>query len=136
MPNTDPDNPADPVGIQPHRRYPCAQCPWRADVDLAMFSDADMAKLARANGVTRDEASMDAPAMACHLDQPGSAHPMRLCAGWMAVVGQHHLGIRMAVIAGRLPAEALALRPDWPALRTSLSELLTDRRTRNTRGHR
>ena len=43
---------------------------------------------------------------------------MRLCAGWLAVVGWHHLGIRMKLIAGRLPEQALVAEPDWPALHT------------------
>ena len=91
-----------------HRTHPCAQCPWRVDVHLAPFSDADMTKLARANGCAGAEAAVDAPAMSCHLDQPGTPHETRLCAGWLAVVGRHHLVIRMAIIAGRLPEQALS----------------------------
>lgn len=41
--------------------------------------------------------------MACHRDQPGTAHPMRLCAGWLAVVGRDHLGVRLKILAGSCP---------------------------------
>lgn len=110
-----------------YRAYPCVQCPWRAGADLSSFSDGDMSRLVRANGAVGVEAARDAPAVACHLDQPDTSHPMRLCAGWLAVVGRHHLGIRMAVLAGRLPEEALAAGEGWPSLYESLDDLLADR---------
>lgn len=78
-----------------------------------------MAKLERANGVAGAEAPMNAPTMSCHLDQPGTTHEMRLCADWLAV--------RMAVIAGELPAQALAGAAHWPQLRENLEELVADR---------
>lgn len=67
---------------------------------------------------------MDAPVMACHKDQPGTAHPLRLCAGWLAVVGPHHLGVRMAVLTGELPAQALQPGDDWPELHESLAAMI------------
>lgn len=73
------------------RTTPCTARPRRADTDLGAFSDADFAKLAAANGVQSPEAAIDAPMAPCHVDQPGTAHPMRLCAGWLAVVGRDHL---------------------------------------------
>jgi len=111
-----------------HRERPCARCPWRRDVDVNGFSDADMRKLAQADGAPGAEAGLDAPQMACHLDQPETAYPLRLCAGWLAVVGRHHLPTRLAVLAGRLPAHALDPGPGWPALWCSLREMLALRR--------
>ena len=112
---------------EPHRTQPCRQCPWRRDADLTAFTDADMAKLANANGSTGAEADTSAPAMSCHLDQPDTTQPMRLCAGWLAVVGRHHLAIRMAMLAGKLPPEAVTPSADWPPLHPSLEELLDER---------
>ncbi|MFJ1768019.1 DUF6283 family protein [Amycolatopsis sp. NPDC088138] len=112
---------------EPHRTHPCAQCPWRQDADLTAFSDADMTKLANANGFAGCEAPADAPAMSCHLDQPDSAHPMRLCAGWLAVVGRHHLGIRMALMIDKLPPAAVDTNDDWPPLHESLDDLTAER---------
>lgn len=99
-----------------HRSRPCARCPWRRDVDLSAFTAADMAKLEGADGTPGAEASWNAPTMACHRDQPGTAHAMRLCAGWLAVVGHHHLAIRMAVMAGGLPPHTTTADPGWPKL--------------------
>ncbi|MGK5557969.1 hypothetical protein ACSNOI_40825 [Actinomadura kijaniata] len=45
--------------------------------------------------------------MACHKDQADTAHPLRLCAGWLAVVGPDHIGVRIAMLTGRLLAEAV-----------------------------
>lgn len=65
---------------------------------------------------------------ACHKDQPDTAHPMRLCAGWLAVVGPDHIGVRLSLIDGRLPAEAIDPDTrDWPALHASLAELMARR---------
>ncbi|WP_328617267.1 DUF6283 family protein [Amycolatopsis sp. NBC_00355] len=112
---------------EPHRTHPCSQCPWRQDADLTTFSDADMTKLANANGSAGREAPTDAPAMSCHLDQPDTAHPMRLCAGWLAVIGRHHLGIRMALMIDKLPPAAVDTNDDWPPLYSSLDDLRAER---------
>ncbi|MGP4105248.1 DUF6283 family protein [Nonomuraea sp. KM90] len=122
------------------RSRPCSGervCPWRTDADLTAFSEEDMLRLQRAQqGVMRptDTSEADvarlthAPRMACHKDQPDTAHPMRLCAGWLAVVGPDHIGVRLSVFEGSLPPEAV--EPDthtWPALHASLAELLARR---------
>jgi hypothetical protein len=110
-----------------HRRYPCQQCPWRKDADLADFTDADFIKLGAANGRPGAEASLDGPMMSCHLDQPGTAHAMRLCGGWLATVGHDHLAVRFHVLTGKLPADVLAPGEDWPALYADLDEMLAHR---------
>lgn len=65
--------------------------------------------------------------MACHLDQPDTAHPIRLCAGYLAVVGRDHLGVRLKVMAGHLPETVLDPGEGWPALYESL-EVMRARR--------
>ncbi|MGH3737608.1 MAG: DUF6283 family protein [Micromonosporaceae bacterium] len=110
-----------------HRRHPCAECPWRTDVDLSNFSDADFAKLAANNGLPGHEATVDTPMMACHRDHAGTAHPRRLCAGWLAVVGRDHLSVRLKVLAGKLPDDVLDAGPDWPRLYSDLDEMLDHR---------
>ncbi|MGV9310360.1 DUF6283 family protein [Nonomuraea sp. NPDC003727] len=136
---------AEPPGDRPpsgdeYRARPCAGervCPWRADADLTAFSEEDMLRLQRAQqGVMRrtDTSEDDvarltrAPRMACHKDQPDTAHPMRLCAGWLAAVGPDHIGVRLSIIDGSLPAEAVDPDTrDWPTLHASLAELLARR---------
>ncbi len=72
---------------------------------------------------------MAALPMACHKDSPASvAHPLRLCAGWLAVVGPHHTRMRMYLVLGVLAPQALY--PDtrtWPPLHPSLADLLASR---------
>jgi hypothetical protein len=120
-----------PVGVNEieHRSRPCLRCPWRSDCDLKAFTDADFDMLASADGRPGCEAPLDAPMIACHLDRPDTAHPKRLCAGWLAVVGPDHLAVRFHVLAGRLPVHALAPGADLPTLHTNLVELLAHRPT-------
>ncbi|WP_399479599.1 DUF6283 family protein [Streptomyces sp. OUCMDZ-4982] len=70
-----------------YRSSPCRKCPWRLDVDLTEFSDADMDMLVRASGRAGADAGLGAGSLACHLDQPGTRHALRWCAGWAAGVG-------------------------------------------------
>ncbi|WP_431921068.1 hypothetical protein [Nonomuraea jabiensis] len=90
-------------------------CPWRDEADLTRFTDADMDLLRRIETGVRSAAgagdddvrAVAAPLMGCHKDQLDSAHPLRLCAGRLAIVGPGHLRTRMALATGRLPVEAV-----------------------------
>ncbi|MFD7645080.1 DUF6283 family protein [Kitasatospora sp. NPDC059795] len=110
-----------------YRNSPCMRCPWRLDTDLADFSDAEMEMLRRADGRPGAEAAITAPTVSCHRDQPGTAHAWRLCAGWLATVGDFHFAIRIALVTESLPREALAPASDWPALYPDLDALLLAR---------
>ncbi|MEU7028862.1 hypothetical protein AB0A60_19500 [Streptomyces sp. NPDC046275] len=59
------------------RERPCVQCPWRTDTDLTAFSDAEMDMLRGASGLPGAEAPVTASTVACHRDQPGTAHAWR-----------------------------------------------------------
>lgn len=63
---------------------------------------------------------MDAPVFACHMTHEGRE---QACAGWLAVAGYEHLGVRIAVITDRLPAEALSPGEGWPGLFASYDEM-------------
>ncbi|MFC8208883.1 DUF6283 family protein [[Kitasatospora] papulosa] len=116
------------VGVErEHRAFPCACCPWRTDADLTAFSDEDMDMLRRADGRPGAEAAVDAPVVACHLDQPDTTHAFRWCAGWLAAVGADHLAIRLAIAFEALPDHSVAPRAHWPRLYASLDALLEAR---------
>jgi hypothetical protein len=115
------------TGPLPYRQQPCMSCPWRTDVPGTWFGEHDMAKLAAANGTRGAEADMHAPFMSCHLDQPDTAHPYRLCAGWLATVGHDHLGVRIALARGRLDGAPLRPGPHWPPTHPDLAHLLAAR---------
>jgi hypothetical protein len=57
---------------------------------------------------------------ACHSTREGAD---RVCAGWLAVAGWGHLGVRVAVLRGALPQCALKPGPDWAPLYESYEEL-------------
>ncbi|MER6514558.1 DUF6283 family protein [Nonomuraea sp. NPDC001636] len=128
------------AGTLEFRSRPCGGervCAWRRDADLTAYSDKDIRKLIQASeGDTRGgahtlevaEQMFGGRRMSCHLDQPDTAHPLRLCAGWLAVVGPHHVRARLSVLVGQLPIEAI--HPDtttWPPLVFDLEELLERR---------
>lgn len=71
-------------------------------------------------GAPGREAALRAPIFACHKSEPGRD---RACAGWLAVAGINHLGIRVAVALGRLPASRLRPAEDWPDLFDSYEEM-------------
>ncbi|TKG60378.1 hypothetical protein FCN18_35595 [Prauserella endophytica] len=57
---------------------------------------------------------------ACHKTADGQE---QACAGWLAVAGVHHLGVRLAVAIGRLAPETLNPTPGWPPLFGSFQQM-------------
>ncbi|MGW3312041.1 DUF6283 family protein [Streptomyces sp. NPDC001073] len=106
---------------------PCDQCLWRTDTDLTATTEHDMEMLALADGRPREPASFTAPVVDCPLDQLDGAQPMPWCAGWLAVIGQHHLAVQLAIALNGLPSNALAARGTWPPLYPTLAALLEAR---------
>ncbi|MFJ4703169.1 DUF6283 family protein [Streptomyces sp. NPDC088768] len=72
--------------------------------------------------VPRGRAGPDAPLFACHKTPEGRE---KACAGWLAAVGHRHLGVRLAVTQGRLPAQALTPGESWPPLFAAYEEMAT-----------
>lgn len=99
-----------------HRRYPCAECPFRRDTDPGQFDACRYDALRATVGERGREAGLGAPLFACHKSTEGKD---QACAGWLAVCGADHLAVRLAVATGRLPGEALAPGEGWPELFTS-----------------
>ncbi|HLJ99534.1 MAG TPA: DUF6283 family protein [Streptosporangiaceae bacterium] len=104
----------------PHRRFPCAECPFRRDTAPGQFPACRYDALQATAGKPGAEAPMDAPLFACHKSAEGRE---QACAGWLAVSGYEHLGVRLAIAMGRLPAAVLSPGPDWPALYSSYDEM-------------
>lgn len=104
----------------PYRRYPCANCPWRRDVAAGEFPAERYDRLQVTSGRPGAEAGLNAPLFACHKSPDGA---QEACAGWLAVMGYAHLGVRFAVVSGRLPAACLQPGDDWPELFDTYSEM-------------
>jgi hypothetical protein len=104
----------------PHRESPCANCPWRKDSEPGEFPPERYRALRSTAGRPGQEVDMRAPIFACHKSAEGKE---MACAGWLAQVGYQHLGMRLAVVQGRLPVEALEPGEDWPELFEDYDEL-------------
>ena len=58
---------------------------------------------------------------ACHKSKDGAEIA---CAGWLAVAGKCHPGVRIAVTFGRLDPKVLEAGEDWPELHKDYGEVL------------
>ncbi|GAA1978314.1 DUF6283 family protein [Kitasatospora viridis] len=107
----------------PHRRYPCNECPWKRETEPGQFT-AERYELLRNTSeqieVTSMEDIVSQPMFACHKSPEGDEEA---CAGWLAVEGHQHIGIRLAVATGRIPAQALRPGEGWPELFDTFEEM-------------
>lgn len=102
-----------------HMPRPCdpsatsGACPFRRDADPAEFPAQRFELLANTAGGPGREAPIGAPMFACHHTADGREVA---CAGWLAVCGTSHLGVRFAAAMGALDPAALNPQPGWPEL--------------------
>lgn len=106
-------------------RKPCASCPWRVDQDATVIPGFSMAKAeALVNTCETSErggVEFGAPQFACHQSNDGEEV---VCAGWLATQGAAHPNVRLGVLIGRTPVEALRPGEDWPELHESFEEVI------------
>lgn len=115
-----------------HMPRPCdatdrsGACPFRVDAEPGEFSAARFEKLADTAGSADSVAPLGAPMFACHhtRDLPDGQPAPVACAGWLAVCGRDHIGVRLAVVQGRLPGEVLD-RPDGVELFDTYDDMAT-----------
>jgi hypothetical protein len=103
-----------------HRARPCGDCPWRRDAPCGHFPAERFEALEVTHGAPGAEAGLDAPMFACHASAEDSP---AACAGWLAVEGHNHLGVRLAVIRGALSPDALEAGEGWPVLYGDYAEM-------------
>lgn len=104
----------------PYMKRPCGECPWRVDALPGRFPACRYDALRDTSGSAGHEAHFGAPIFACHKSTEGTD---RACAGWLAVVGYEHLGMRFAAMTGRLPPDIFITGEDWPELFGSYEEM-------------
>lgn len=106
-------------------RVPCSSCPWRVDQGANAIPGFDIAKAEGLAGTCPDARGMGpdfgATWFACHQSAHGGEIP---CAGWLARAGRTHPGVRIAVMEGRVPIEALDVAEGWPALHETYQGVL------------
>ncbi len=106
-------------------RKPCPSCPWRVDQrasDIPNFS-IDLAE--NLAGTCPDERvhgpDFGAAQFACHQSRDGAEV---VCAGWLAVAGHAHPAVRLSVMLGDTPHEALTPGGDWSELHESFADVI------------
>lgn len=95
-------------------KRPCDACPWRVDSEPGRF-DAERWEALRASSA--DERGFGpefgASLFACHKSPEQGE---RACAGWLAAEGANHPAVRLSVVLGDTPIEALDPGEGWPLL--------------------
>ena len=103
-----------------YQRRPCDECPWRLDAVPGRFPPERYAALENTHGARGREAPLGAPLFACHKTMEGRD---AACAGFLAVEGYNHLGVRLVVLLGNIPIEALTPGADWPPLHATYASM-------------
>ncbi len=106
-------------------RKPCSSCPWRVDQDASAIPNFNLDLAESLASTCPDERGYSpdfgSPQFACHQSRMGSEV---VCAGWLATNGGAHVQVRMQVIAGQIPVEALSPGEDWPPLHAEFAEVI------------
>lgn len=112
----------------PHRRYPCDECPIRADNSdnpAAHFPAERWAALSNTvrNPITDEHPGLDDPVFGCHKGAPGDNSDLA-CAGWLARFGDDHVRVRLAVVKGWLPEHMTKPGENWPPLHETWGDVV------------
>lgn len=115
------------AAVTAYRRYPCDECPIRADNagnPASSFPAHRWDVLSRTvcDPQTGEHPGYGDPLFGCHKGAPGSGDDLA-CAGWLVRFGRDHLRVRMALASGRLPVSAIDAGPDWPPLHETWADV-------------
>jgi len=112
----------------PRRRFPCDECPIRADNadnPKSKFPAERWEELSRSvvDPETGEQPALGEIMFGCHKGEPGTDADLA-CAGWLAQFGVDHIGVRLAAALGRLPASALEPGANWPPLHRTWQDVV------------
>ncbi|GAA1768448.1 DUF6283 family protein [Nonomuraea bangladeshensis] len=110
----------------PRREFPCGECPWQVKAPVGKFPPERYEEL---RATCRPNAAgmpplPGTPMFGCHVGDPRTGEDLA-CAGWLAVEGHNHIGVRLALRDGRLPLDALERGDRWPELYPSYEAMAT-----------
>lgn len=83
---------------------PCSSCPYRRDVPSGIWDASEYEKL---RAFDLDTAYQPRGLFQCHQADPGSGQE-RICAGWAGCHGPELMGLRWALVLGRISDETYA----------------------------
>ncbi|MFD8046469.1 DUF6283 family protein [Streptomyces chartreusis] len=93
-----------PPTMHPPAPRPCDSCPYRRDVPSGIWAREEYDKLRRFDAPTAEQPSR---LFQCHQADADSA-TRRICAGWAGCHGDRLLGLRVALIEGRIDEATFA----------------------------
>lgn len=111
----------------PHRRYPCDECPIRADNadnPASKFPAERWEALSRSVRIGQHQPMVGDPLFGCHKGQPGTPEADLACAGWLARFGGDHVTIRLALARGQLPPAMMEPGENWPPLHETWDDVV------------
>lgn len=100
-----------------YAKEPCNGCPWRTDTAMSI----DVEEAEKVCGSPERPLMPGDAMMPCHKKYPDA--DQYLCAGWLALFGWHHIGVRLMIGSGVIPPEALEVNPDWPPLHPDVQSI-------------
>lgn len=112
----------------PHRRFPCDECPIRADNADSPKSKFPAERWRALSASVRDPETGEHPGLGdplfgCHKGEPGTNADLA-CAGWLVRFGVDHVRIRLALATGDLPPSALRSGEKWPPLHETWTDVV------------
>lgn len=96
---------------------PCSGCPWRIDTAMSIVPQAEDLCGSRENTLRPGT-----PMMPCHKTPPDA--DQNICAGWLALYGNYHLGVRLMIGCGAFPLSVLEVDPAWPPLHPDVQSII------------
>lgn len=100
-------------------RQPCRTCPWRLDQHAQDIPGFKLELAEQLVNTTSDQ--LGAPMFACHQSNEGEEV---VCAGWLSRYGWNSIGVRLAMMNGRIKPEQLQPDDDWPELHDTFEDVI------------
>lgn len=103
------DGAADADALQPPAPRPCTSCPYRRDVPSGVWHAEEYEKL---RAYDLDTALQPHGLFQCHQTEIDS-DLRRMCAGWVGCHGSELLGLRLALVQGRISGATFQAAVDY-----------------------
>lgn len=98
-------------------RRPCSNCPWRVDAPREHWDPTHFAE------IWRNAQDDGIHIVLCHKTKVKTAPDAPVCQGWVRVVGERAVGVRIALYKGRVTVDEVLDR-GGPALFKTFAAML------------